>query len=204
MFTTTPKEEFLDEMNNREAESLNKGIEENSLREPLEFKTSFPPIANAETKILILGSLPGDRSLQSGEYFAHPRNRFWKIMATITGNPLPESYSGKKELLLKSGIGVWNVLHKANRKGSLDSAIENELPNDLTAFISAHKELKVIGFDGRKPEALFNKYFSRRSDLIYLSLPGCSPANARFTLDALCERWAALIKSRDPDGGNKI
>lgn len=160
----------------------------------LDFKTSFPPISDAETEILILGTLPGDRSLQSGEYFAHPRNRFWKIISAITNNPFPQSYSEKMNLLQRTKIGVWNVLHKAHRKGSLDSEIQNEVPNDLPAFIDRHKNLKVIAFDGKKAEALFKKHFSRRSDLTYISLPGCSPANARFSLDALCGRWAEILE----------
>lgn len=160
------------------------------------FKTSFPPIADAETEILILGTLPGDRSLEVGEYFAHPRNRFWKIISCITGNPVPETYTEKRELLLTSRIGVWNVLHKANRKGSLDTGIRNEVPNDLTAFLSQHQKVKVIGFDGLKAGALYNKHFSRISGIKYISLPGCSAANARFDLQALCERWAALLHTQ--------
>lgn len=158
-----------------------------------DFKTSFPPVSDSETEILILGTLPGDRSLQSGEYFAHPRNRFWKIISAITNNPLPESYPEKINLLHRTKIGVWNVLHKARRKGSLDTAIQNEVPNDLTTFIATHKNLKVIAFDGRKAEALFDKHFSRGKDLTFISLPGCSPANARFNLEALCERWIRML-----------
>src|SRR5690606_10655260 len=96
-------------------------------------KTSFPPISDADTEILILGSLPGDLSLKVGEYFAHPRNRFWKIIAAITNEALPQTYPEKLELLHRNRIGLWNVLHKASRKGSLDSAISDEIPNDLPA-----------------------------------------------------------------------
>lgn len=92
------------------------------------------------------------------------------------------------------GVGVWNVLQKAHRKGSLDSAIQNEIPNDLPAFIATHKKLKIIGFDGWKPEAVFDKHFKRRVDLTYISLPGCSPANARFNLKALCHEWSKLLE----------
>lgn len=161
--------------------------------EKLSFKTSFPPISNSETEILILGTLPGDTSLQSGEYFAHPRNRFWKIIAGITNNPVPENYSEKLNLLHRTKIGVWNVLHKAHRNGSLDTSIRYEVPNDLHGFLESHKKLKVIGFDGLKAEALFDKYFTRSSDLTYISLPGCSPANARFNLEALCKRWSEIL-----------
>ena len=157
------------------------------------YKASFSPISNHNTEILILGTLPGDRSLRSGEYFAHPRNRFWKIIAAITDKPVPEEYTQKLELLRRTRIGVWNVLHKARRKGSLDGAIKDGVPNDLSAFIEKHKNLKVIAFDGQKAEALFNKHFSRRTDLTYVSLPACSPANARFNLVRLTEKWAEIL-----------
>lgn len=160
---------------------------------PVNYKSSFPPISNSETEVLILGTLPGDRSLLCGEYFAHPRNRFWKIIAAITNNPLPQNYPEKLDLLYKSGIGVWNVLHKAKRKGSLDSAIQDEVPNNIPRFIADHKKLRVIAFDGLKAEALFDKYFKRRSDLSYISLPACSPANARFHLTSLCDRWEEIL-----------
>lgn len=158
------------------------------------YKTSFPPISNAETKILILGTLPGDRSLEKGEYFAHPGNRFWKIMAAITNNSEPETYPEKLDLLNKTGIGVWNVLHKARRDGSPDNAIKEEKPNGIPGFLDNHKKIKVIGFDGQKAETLFNKYFSRRSDIKYFSLPGCSAANARFNLEALCDKWEVILE----------
>lgn len=163
------------------------------INEHSDIKNSFPPISNPETEVLILGTLPGDRSILTGEYFAHPRNRFWKIIAAITNNPVPLSYQGKLDLLNKTGIGVWNVLEKAQRTGSLDTAIKNGIPNDIPGFIADHKELRVIGFDGLKAAALFDKYFTRRKDLMYLSLPGCSPANARYDLEALCGKWSALF-----------
>lgn len=156
-------------------------------------KTSFPPISDSKTEVLILGTLPGDNSLKSGEYFAHSRNRFWKIIAAITNNPEPQNYPEKLDLLHKNRIGVWNVLHKAERKGSLDSAILNEKPNDINGFIKDHKNIKVIGFDGLKAETLFNKYFTRRNDIKYILLPACSPANARFNLAALCNKWKEIL-----------
>lgn len=158
------------------------------------FKSSFPPISDDNTEILILGTLPGDRSLLTGEYFAHPRNRFWKNIAAITKNELPKTYCEKLRLLQQNKIGVWNVLEKAERIGSLDTAIKNEVPNDLPTYFNQHSRLRVIAFDGLKAEALYNKYFTRNSDLTYFSLPSCSPANARFTLEALCEIWAKIIQ----------
>ena len=156
-------------------------------------KKSFDPISNADTTILVLGTMPGDKSLELGEYYGHSRNRFWKIISTITNNDLPLSYSDKKELLLKSEIGIWDVAHKANRKGSLDSAIEDEEPNDLDNFIAKHKKLKVICFNGTKSETLFDKYFDRKSGLKYISLPSTSPANTGIDFDNICKLWRQIL-----------
>src|SRR5436190_17234162 len=112
--------------------------------------------------------MPGDKSLELAEYYGQSRNRFWKIISIITNNDLPLTYSDKKELLLKTKIGIWDVAHKANRKGSLDSAIEDEEPNDLDNFITRHKNLKVIGFNGAKSKGLFDKYFERKSGMKYI------------------------------------
>lgn len=156
-------------------------------------KTSFDPISNAETEVLILGTMPGDKSIELDEYYGHPRNRFWKIISSITNNDLPQTYAEKKALLFKTKIGIWDVAHKANRKGSLDSAIENEEPNDLNNFISKHKNLKVIGFNGKKSEVLFDKYFDRKSGIRFISLPSTSPANTGIDFDNICNQWRQIL-----------
>ncbi len=156
-------------------------------------KTSFDPISNLDTTVLILGTIPGDKSLELGEYYGHSRNRFWKVISTITNNDLPHAYSDKKELLIKSKIGIWDVAHKANRKGSLDSAIQDEEPNDLDNFIARHKDLKVIGFNGTKSQVLFDKYFSRKSGIKYISLPSTSPANTSIDFENICNVWRQIL-----------
>jgi hypoxanthine-DNA glycosylase len=161
----------------------------------IDLKSSFDPISDSDTSILILGTMPGDKSLLLGEYYGHPRNRFWIIISTITNNETPLTYPEKKALLKKTTIGVWDVAHKANRKGSLDSAIEDEEPNDLESFISRHSNLKIIGFNGAKAERLFDKYFSRKPSLKYLSLPSTSPANAGINLSDICKEWMRIVKA---------
>lgn len=156
-------------------------------------KESFEPISNPESKILILGSLPGDKSLALAEYYGHPRNRFWKVIAQITKSDLPSTYTEKKALLLKNKMALWDVAHSANRKGSLDTAIENVVPNDLDTFITNHKKLKVIGFNGLKSQALFDKYFQRDNNLLYIVLPSTSPANAGIDFESICKRWQQIL-----------
>jgi hypoxanthine-DNA glycosylase len=156
-------------------------------------KKSFDPISNADTAILILGTMPGDKSLELGEYYGHSRNKFWKIISKITGNDLPLSYADKKALLLKTKIGIWDVAHKANRKGSLDSAIENEEPNDLDNFVAKHKKLKVIGFNGTKSQTLYDKYFTRKPEIKYFLLPSTSPANTGIDFENICKLWRQIM-----------
>lgn len=156
-------------------------------------KTSFDPISNSDTTILILGTMPGDKSIKLGEYYGHSRNKFWKIISTITDNDLPITYNDKKTLLLKTRIGIWDVAHKAIRKGSLDSAIENEQPNEISNFIKSHNNLKVIGFNGTKSQALYDKYFERESGIRYILLPSSSPANTGIDFDSICRKWKQIL-----------
>jgi len=156
-------------------------------------KQSFPPIANARTSVLILGTLPGDRSLELGQYYGHPGNRFWKVIAAITKRSAPSGYAERVALLLDCGIGVWDVAHSASRAGSSDSDVKNVLPNHLEQFIAEHGKLRTIGFNGKKPEQLHDSFFARQPHLKYLSLPSTSPANARIDLDGLCAAWARLL-----------
>lgn len=156
-------------------------------------KKSFDPISNTETEILILGTMPGDKSFELGEYYAHSRNRFWTIISTITKSKFPINYAEKKSLLINAKIGIWDVAHKAERKGSLDAAIKDEIPNDLPGFIGRHKKLKVIVFNGTKSEALYDKYFDRKKDLKYYSLPSTSPANTSIDTNTICKVWKQIL-----------
>ncbi len=160
---------------------------------PTDLKTSFSPISHPDTEILILGSMPGDRSLELNEYYGHVRNRFWRVIAEITGCDAPLNYEDKKALLLKARIGIWDVAHKAYRKGSLDSAMSNEEPNDLDSFIASHKHLKTIGFNGMKAMKLYDRFFKRHEGVKYVLLPSSSPANAAASFEVLCKCWREML-----------
>lgn len=154
---------------------------------------SFEPISDTNTEVLILGTLPGKKSLELNEYYGYSRNRFWKVIANITDSDLPLSYEEKKDLLLKNRIGVWDVVHSAKREGSLDSNIKNEIPNDLDGFLSKHKKIKIICFNGTKAQKLFDKYFERKPKIKYILLPSTSPANTGSSFDVICEKWSQIL-----------
>ncbi len=156
-------------------------------------KSSFDPIANKDACKLILGSLPGDRSLEMNEYYGHTQNRFWRVIATIFNESFPRDYREKQELLLRNKIAVWDVAHSAFRPGSLDSAIRNEMPNDINFFLIRHPKIQTICFNGKKAEAMYKKYFDKDTKKNYLSMPSTSPANAGCSMDQLITEWKKML-----------
>ncbi|MFO7585657.1 MAG: DNA-deoxyinosine glycosylase [Anaerolineales bacterium] len=123
-------------------------------------KQSFPPIATPDACILILGTMPGEESLARGEYYANPRNQFWRIMQSLFGVPLPVPYAGRIARLQENRVALWDVLHSCERFGSLDSAIKNAVPNDFGAFLASMSGLKVIAFNGKKAAGWVERWVS--------------------------------------------
>ncbi len=156
-------------------------------------KQSFAPIEGREVRILILGSMPGDASIAAGRYYAHPRNRFWPLMATLLGCVLPVDYEARCRMLQDHGIALWDVAGSAVRPGSMDSAMREERPNDIAGLMARHPELRVVAFNGQKAKQLFDRFFDRLPDLRYFSMPSTSPANASFSMTRLAERWKAMF-----------
>ncbi len=158
-------------------------------------KFGFPPVVSDGIGILMLGSLPSDASIARGEYYGHPRNRFWPVMAAVCGESPASEYAGKLAMLGRCGIGMWDVLHAARRDGALDANIIDEKPNDLAQLILRHRNLRLVGLNGRKAESSFDRYF-RRADfpsLRFVYLPSTSPANAGFGLDRLVTIWREAL-----------
>lgn len=156
-------------------------------------KRSFLPIVNANTKTLILGSLPGDRSLEQNEYYAHPQNRFWKVIRHLYNSPNTTDYIDKVNLLLDNGIGLWDVCAEASRPGSMDLAIKDEHPNPIIALLEANPAIKLVVFNGQKAYNLYLKYFEKKENVRYLCLPSTSPANAKTNLEQLITHWCTII-----------
>lgn len=155
-------------------------------------KSGFPPLVQADSRLLILGSMPGEKSLQEQQYYAHPRNLFWAFIAALSNNKIPVDYEAKKTLLIKSKIALWDVCDACIRTGSLDTAILNEIPNELDHLLDQYPDIKTIAFNGQKSAALFRKYFRKREGYTYITLPSTSPANAGIPIDKKREQWLSL------------
>lgn len=157
--------------------------------------TSFAPLVDSESKILILGSMPGVKSLTEQEYYAHPRNRFWQLLALLLGEDNPADYVAKKAMLKKHRIALWDTLGYCERKGSLDSDIKGEVPNDICGLLGQYPHIQAVFCNGGKAAAACKKYFvkslSRPVHIYYL--PSTSPANARKNLAALEVEWRIIL-----------
>lgn len=153
---------------------------------------SFLPNIDEKSEILILGSMPGVKSLDEQQYYAHPQNRFWKLMGMFchTDNLAELSYKNKLQILLKNKIALWDVIQSCSRKGSSDFNIKNETPNDIQGLLKKFPNVKVICLNGNKAYSAFKKHFPRILEQYKCyKLPSTSPANARYKLEDLYKEW---------------
>ncbi len=153
---------------------------------------SFDPLARADARILVLGSLPGQRSLAAGQYYAHPQNAFWRIMRELVG--AEGSYEARCNALLENRIAVWDVLYESVRPGSMDASIQLDTaqPNDFERFFDVHRQVNRVCFNGRKAAAMFARFIGVDAEAPgrdYLTLPSTSPAFASMSFDDKLELW---------------
>jgi len=162
---------------------------------------SFPPIAHARARVLILGSMPGKASLAAGQYYAHGQNLFWHIIGEVTGAGAALPYAARARALKTCGIALWDVLASCEREGSLDSAIDDATlcANDFVSFYRAHPRIAQVFFNGAKAEACYRKYvlpllapeFGPRG---YQRLPSTSPANASMSRAYKTRTWKQALR----------
>jgi len=157
-----------------------------------DLKRSFPPVTDTGTQVLILGSLPGEESLARGRYYAHPRNQFWRLIGAVAGLDLePLGYEARLEALLSRGIGLWDTVRTATRRGSLDGNIRGIEPNALAALVETLPKLRAVGFNGGKSAALGMSQIAERDRLALVPLPSSSPAYT-LAFEAKLAAWRAL------------
>lgn len=159
-------------------------------------KRCFDPVVDAHTRLLILGSLPGDKSLAHGQYYAHPQNKFWLLLEQVLGIELKSlPYEERLSTLLAHGVGLWDVVAQAQRPGSLDSNIRERDDNDLLALAASLPQLDTIAFNGGTAAKLGLKVLGDHAQRYRIvSLPSSSPA---YTLayDAKLQQWKTLLAS---------
>ena len=156
---------------------------------------AFPPLIDEHAHTLILGSMPGQASLDARQYYAHPRNGFWPIVAEIMGFAAELPYPERCAALLAHGCALWDVLATCERAGSLDAAIRNGTPNDFPAFFAQYPRITRVFFNGGRAEGEFRRKvmpkleLSEGRPLTLCRLPSTSPANATLRRAEKIKRW---------------
>ncbi len=158
---------------------------------------SFPPLADPRARVLILGSIPGIASLQAGQYYAHPRNQFWRILGELLGFDAAAAYADKTQALQDAGIALWDVVKACHRPGSLDANIDKQtiVANDFAGFLQAHPAIGWIYFNGATAEHTFQRLVQPhlQSGLNFQRLPSTSPANAGQSYQQKLESWRLVL-----------
>lgn len=155
------------------------------------FTHTFEPIFDKNSEILVLGSFPSVKSRENNFYYAHPQNRFWRVVASVYSCPVPSSIEEKKNMLLSNKIAVWDVIRSCEITGSADSTIKSVIPNDLSEILSV-ADIKKIYANGKTAQSLYNKYIKKNTGVDIISLPSTSPANAAYSLEKLIKEWKII------------
>jgi hypoxanthine-DNA glycosylase len=155
-------------------------------------KRAFPPVANAHTRVLVLGSLPGEMSLAAGRYYAHPQNALWRLVGHVLDEDIAAlPYEQRLERLLARGMGLWDTIETARREGSLDSAIKDAQARDLKALAATLPSLRALAFNGGTSTKIGMKMMAG-SHLALIGLPSSSPAYAAMRFEQKAAAWEVL------------
>lgn len=152
----------------------------------------IPPLWDSRSRILILGTMPSPKSRAAGFYYAHPQNRFWRVLAQVLGEAVPQTTEERRAMALRRGIALWDVLHACEIDGASDSSIRNPVPNDLSPILSG-AEIRAIFTTGKKSTELYNKYLLLQTGISCIPLPSTSPANCAVSLAGLAEAYQKIL-----------
>ena len=152
------------------------------------------PVFDKSSRILILGSFPSVKSREAAFFYGHPQNRFWQVLAALTGAPVPQTVPEKQALLLGHGIALWDTIASCEITGSSDSSIRNVTPNDLTPILQTAKIHKIY-CNGTASWQLYQKYLLPRTKLPAEKLPSTSPANAAWSAERLTAAWRVILEA---------
>ncbi|MCI6682991.1 DNA-deoxyinosine glycosylase [Roseburia faecis] len=154
---------------------------------------SFEPVYDKDSEILILGTLPSVKSRENNFYYGHKQNRFWKVLATLLKEPVPDTIEEKKAMLLAHRIALWDVIQSCDIKGSSDSSIKNVQPTDIGMILEKTNVTQIYA-NGNKAGQLYKRYQFPVTGIEATVLPSTSPANAAWSFDRLCEAWRVILE----------
>ena len=146
-----------------------------------------------------MGTLPSKKSLKLQQYYGHPQNSFWRILFPLFSKEFSSNYNNRKSLAIENNIAVWDVCFTAIRKGSMDSAIKEEIPNKINELIEINPSISTIAFNGQKAAKLYDKYFPKFDNRNYITQLSTSPANAKYSFEEKLKDWSQIKQIIDID-----
>ena len=159
---------------------------------------SIEPVFDAESRVLILGTMPSPKSREVQFYYGHPQNRFWRVLAAVLGEELPQSVPEKKAMLLRHRIALWDVLAECEITGASDSSIRNPVANDLSVILD-HAPVQAVFTTGATAWKLYTRLQKPHTGIEAVRLPSTSPANCAVKMEALTEAYKALLPWLEPN-----
>ncbi len=166
--------------------------DQKSTRKPSLVRHTIDPVFDTDSRVLLLGTMPSPKSRETGFYYGHPQNRFWKVMAALFDEPVPEDNDQKRDLALRHGVALWDVLAQCTIEGASDGTIADCVPNDVGSIL-AKAPIQAIFCTGAKAAELYGRYCEPQTDVACTRLPSTSPANAAKSLDQLVEAYRAIL-----------
>lgn len=158
---------------------------------------TFGPWFDAQSRVLILGTMPSPKSREDGFYYAHRQNRFWKVLPALYGlPPLVGDIDAQKQFLTDHHLALWDVLESCEIQGASDASIRNPVPNDMNEILS-QAPIRAIFTTGTKAGALYRKYCLPQCGVPSVTLPSTSPANCAVSLEELCERYMVIRQAAE-------
>lgn len=151
----------------------------------------IPPVYDAHSTVLILGSFPSVKSRETGFFYGHAQNRFWRVTAAVFGCPVPATIPEKRAFLLGNRIALWDVLAACDIDGSADASIRDVCPNDLAPILAAAPITRIFT-NGAAADALYTRYLLQTVGIPAVRLPSTSPANAEWSLERLIDAWRVI------------
>ena len=162
---------------------------------------SFAPVYSPDARVLILGSWPSPKSWQQGFYYGHPQNRFWPLLARLTGSPVPAlaDIEAKRQMICKNGFALWDVLESCTITGASDASIRDPVPNDLTGLVQ-RLPIEAVFCNGAAAAKIYKKYQQPLTGIAAVQLPRTSPAIAAWSMDRLAAAWGEALGPWLPAG----
>lgn len=153
---------------------------------------TIPPLYDSHSRVLLLGSIPSPKSREAGFYYAHPQNRFWRVLAAVLGEEVPQTIEEKRAMCLTHHVALWDTIARCDIAGASDLSIRNAVPNDIGKLVRESEITRIFAAGGKSAE-LYRKLIEPQLHIPITQLPSTSPANAAWSLERLIEAYRVIL-----------